>query len=104
MTTVIPAQATAATADDIHVVRTPPTTADAQLILQQQMVGAISGANQGYGVLFAFDEAPTLGQLRKRHPVDSVEYGQVMAFLMSCETIATFVRQGLLSEALVQDL
>jgi hypothetical protein len=27
-----------------------------------------------------------------------------MAFLMSCETTSTFVRQGILSEALVNDL
>jgi hypothetical protein len=95
---------TAAAADDIQVIRTPPTVADAQLILQQAAVDAMTGANDGFGLLRLFDDPPTLAQLRKRHPTGSTEWAQVMAFFMSCETTATFVRQGILNEALVNDL
>src|SRR4029079_13702038 len=61
MTTTIPQQA-----DELRIVRTPPTVADAQLIVQMQMAGAVSGANRGYGVIRGFDTPPTLGQLRKK--------------------------------------
>jgi hypothetical protein len=107
MTTDISTQSEAAAAaatDEIQIVRTPPTVEDAQLILQQQIVMAMNGANQGYDLLWAFETPPTLGQLRKRHPRESAEYQQVMAFLVACETTATFVRQGILNEALVSDL
>ena len=93
-----------AVADDIAIVRTPPTMADAQLILQLQIVNAMNGADQGWNLLHQFDEPPTLGQLRKRHAKGGTEHAQVMAFLSSCETAATFVRQGILNEALVFDL
>jgi hypothetical protein len=83
---------------------TRPSTVDAQLVLQQAAVDATTGALNGRLLLQAFDAPPTLAQLRKRHPPGSVEYAQVNAFLMSCETTATFVRQGLLNEALVHDL
>jgi hypothetical protein len=96
--------ATADATDEIQIVRTPPSVQDAQLILQQQIVMAMSGANQGYDLLWAFETPPTLGQLRKRHPRESAEHQQVMAFLVACETTATFVRQGILNEALVDDL
>jgi hypothetical protein len=105
MSTVIPTQTQATTeADEIQIVRTPPTVEDAQLILQQQIVMAMTGANQGYELLWAFETPPTLAQLRKRHPSGSAAYNQVMAFVMACETTATFVRQGILNEALVNDL
>jgi hypothetical protein len=106
MTTTIPAQTDTTTAqvDDIQVVRTPPTVADAQLILQQALVDATTGANLGFAILQEFEAPPTLGQLRKKHPRGSEEYRYVSAFLNSCETTATFVRQGLLNEALVDDL
>lgn len=106
MTTAAPTQALGqeAAADELQIVRTPPTTEDAQLILQQQIVMAMSGANDGYLCLLAFEAPPTLGQLRKRHPMGSTEHAQVMAFLMTCETTATFVRQGILNEGLVDDL
>jgi hypothetical protein len=90
--------------DDLQVIRTPPTATDAQLILQQAEVDAISGATYGFGHLGAFETPPTLAQLRKKHPRDSEEYHEVMAFLTSCETTSTFVRQGILNEALVHDL
>jgi hypothetical protein len=64
----------------------------------------LSGATKGYDVLRQFESPPTLGQLRKKHPRGSEEYGQVMAFLGSCEMTATFVKQGLLSFELVDDL
>ena len=102
-TTAISAQ-TGTAADDIQIVHTPPTVTDAQLVLQQQLVDATTGANRGVGLLTAFETPPTLAQLRKRHPVDSTEYGQIMAFLGSAETTATFVKHGLLNEALVDDL
>ena len=90
--------------DEIQVVRTPPTMAEAQLIVQMATNDAISGAYQGYGVLRQFENPPTPAQLRKKHPVTSDEYRYVMAFLGSCEMTATFVKQGLLSEDLVNDL
>jgi hypothetical protein len=83
---------------------TPPATADAQLIVAMQHVDAISGAHSGYHYLASFEAPPTLTQLRKRYPVDSQEYRCIMAFLGSCETLATFVKQGLLHEGLVRDL
>jgi hypothetical protein len=90
--------------DEIQIVRTPPTMAEAQLIVQMATNDAINGANQGYGILRQFETPPTLGQLRKKHPMSSDEYRYVMAFLGSCEMTATFVKQGLLSEDLVNDL
>jgi hypothetical protein len=90
--------------DEIQIVRTPPTMAEAQLIVQMATNDALSGANQGYDVLRQFETAPTPGQLRKKHAVTSDEYRYVMAFLASCEMTATFVKQGLLSEDLVNDL
>jgi hypothetical protein len=105
MTTTVAAQPTTGTGtDEIEIVRTPPTVTDAQLILQMAAVDAATGANEGFGVLSEFDPPPTLGQLRKKHPRGSTEFRQVMAFAYSAETIATFVRQGLLNEALVNDL
>src|SRR3954453_8688541 len=90
--------------DEIQIVRTPPTMAEAQLIVQMATNDAINGAHQGYGLLRQFETPPTLGQLRKKHPMSSDEYRYVMAFLGSCEMTATFVKQGLLSEDLVNDL
>jgi hypothetical protein len=106
MSTVVPEQAIgqSAATDELAIVRTPPTMADAQLILPQQMDMAASGAMEGLDLLEQFEEPPTLGQFRKRHPRGSAEYGKVMAFLLACETTATFVRQGILNEALVDDL
>ncbi|MBV9291363.1 MAG: DUF4760 domain-containing protein [Frankiales bacterium] len=90
--------------DEIQIVRTPPTVNDAQLILQHQAVDAANGANAGFGILRQFESPPTMSQLRKKHPIGSDGWGQVMAFLGSNETTATFVRQGILNEALVHDL
>jgi len=69
-----------------------------------QHVDAISGADDGWRLLHAFDAPPTLGQLRKRHAADSREYQCVMRFIGSCETTGTFVKQGLLHAGLVDDL
>ena len=91
-------------ADEIQIITKPPSMAEAQLIVQMATNDAITGANQGYAVLRNFEVPPTLGQLRKKYPVDSETYGHVMAFLGSCEMTATFVKQGLLSEELVNDL
>jgi hypothetical protein len=105
MTTTIPAQTTQTRAtDDLQVVTTPPSTADAQLILQLMQVDALSGANEGWHLLSQFETPPTRSQLLRKHPKDSTEYRQIAAFLMSCETLSTFVRQGILNEALVNDL
>jgi hypothetical protein len=104
--TTVPTQDAAieASADEIQILRPSPTIADAQLILQQQAIDATSGAYRGFLLLRDFEIPPTLGQLRKRYPIDSAEYEQVMALLISCETTATFVRQGILNEALVKDV
>jgi hypothetical protein len=98
MTITIPTQA-----DDLRIVG-GATAADAQLIVAMQHVNAISGADEGWHLLHAFDNPPTLTQLRKRHHADSREYRCVSMFLGSCETIGTFVKQGLLNEGLVHDL
>jgi hypothetical protein len=98
MSITIPAQA-----DDIRIVG-GPTATDAQLIVAMQHVDAISGAREGWHLLQSFDTPPTLTQLRKRYPAVSDEYQCVSSFLGSCETIGTFVKQGLLHEGLVHDL
>jgi Domain of unknown function (DUF4760) len=90
--------------DEIQIIRKPPSMAEAQLIVQMATNDSVSGANQGFGVLRTFETPPTLGQLKKKHPVGSEAYQQVTAFLASCEMTATFVKQGLLSEELVNDL
>jgi hypothetical protein len=98
--TVSPHQAT----DEIQIISTPPTIAEAQLIVQMQLSDAISGADRGHAVLRSFETPPTLGQLRKKFPRESAEHRSVMHYLGSCETMATFVKQGILSEELVNDL
>ena len=100
MTTTIPQQQT----DELRIVRTPPTVADAQLIVQMQTANALSGADRGYGVIARFETPPTLGQLRKKCPPGSDEYRYVMQVLGACETTGTFVKHGLLNEDLVNDL
>ncbi|MDQ1685429.1 MAG: hypothetical protein QOC82_2166 [Frankiaceae bacterium] len=91
--------------DDLRVVTTPPSTADAQLILQLAQVNAVTGADDGWHLLHdGFETPPTRSQLVRKHPVESAEYRQIQAFLRSCETLGTFVRQGILNEALVHDL
>lgn len=105
MTATIPAQTDAtAAADDLQIIRTPPTIEDAQLIIQLQMAASMSGADQGWQLLQAFETAPTMSQLKRRHPQGSAEWNQIGAFLASCETMATFVKNGLLNEALVNDV
>jgi hypothetical protein len=99
MTTVLQPQA-----DEIQIIRTPATIADAQLIVQMARNDAVSGADRGFDVLNRFDTPPTLGQLRKKYPMDSEGYHQVMAFLGSCETTATFVKHRLLNLDLANDL
>ena len=83
---------------------TGATIADAQLIVQILANGSAEGANRGFEILRASSSPLTLAQLRDTHPRLGDEYRQVMAFLEECETIATFVKQGILNEALVQDL
>jgi hypothetical protein len=100
MTTTVQPQQT----DEVQIITTPPTLAEAQLIVQMATADAISGADRGFGLLRQFETAPTLGQLRKKFPIASDEYRYVMGFLASCETTATFVKQRLLSEELVNDL
>jgi len=91
--------------DELRIVTTPPSIADAQLILQFAQVNATTGADDGWHLLHtAFETPPTRSQLLRKFPVESAEYRQIQAFLRSCETLATFVRQGILNEALVHDL
>lgn len=99
MTVTVPTQA-----DELRIVTTPPTATDAQLILQLMQVSAATGADAGWQVLNTFETAPTRTQLERRYPRDSEEYRQITAFLAQNETMATFVRQGILSEALVNDV
>jgi hypothetical protein len=106
MTDTIPAQSTLPrpTDDPLRIVTTPPSTADAALILQFMQVQATTGANDGWHLLHAFEAPPTRSQLLRKHPRDSLEFRQIQAFLASCETLATFVRQGIVNEALVNDV
>jgi hypothetical protein len=103
MTATIPDQATTG-ADEIQIVRTPPSMADAQLVVQLNMMGAMTGAFRGMDLLETFDKPPTLAQLKKRHPRGSQEFQHVTAFIDLGETIGTFVRQDILNETLVNDL
>lgn len=98
MTLTVPAQA-----EEIRIVG-GPTIAEAQLVVAMQQVDAASGAMAGWELLQSFETPPTLVQLRKRHPRDTGEYRCICAFLGSCETLATFVKQGLLTASLVHDL
>lgn len=105
MTDTIASETTQANAaDDLRIVTTPPSAADAQLILQLMQVDGTTGANEGWYLLLAFETPPTRSQLLRKHPMESAEFRQIQAFLRSCETLATFVRQGILNEALVHDL
>lgn len=103
MTSTIPAQ-TGSAVEEIRIVQTPPTVADAQLLVQLQMLGAMNGAFRGYELLTMFDKPPTLAQIRKKHPRDSADYMQISAFCDLYETMGTFVRQGVLNEALITDM
>jgi len=104
MTTTIPAQTAGTATDEIQIIQSPPTYEDAQLLVQLQIMGSMTGAFRGFDLLEAFDKPPTLAQALKRHPRGSEEQGQISAFLALCETVGTFVRQGILNEALVNDL
>ena len=89
---------------DIRIIQSPPTITDAQLILQLQMAASLSGGDQGWTLLQAFETPPTMSQAKRRHPAGSPESAQIQAFLAGCETMATFVKNGLLNEALVNDV
>ena len=106
MSNPIPAQKTLTRpTDDLQIVTTPPSTADAQLIIQLMQVNAATGANDGWHLLLhGFETPPTRSQLLRKYPRESLEYRQIQAFLAGCETMATFVRQGILNEALVHDV
>ena len=105
MTTTIPGQSgTNEAIDDLQIIQTPPSTEDAHLLIQMQIAATMSGAWRGLELLRTFEKPPTLAQALKRFPRGSEEQGCISAFLGMGETTATFVRQGLVSEALVQDL
>jgi Domain of unknown function (DUF4760) len=80
------------------------TVAEAQLVVQILANGTASGAARGFELLRSADSPMTLEQLRDAHPRLGDDYRQVMAFLEECETIATFVKHGLLNEAFINDL
>jgi hypothetical protein len=80
------------------------TIADAQLVVQILASGAAAGADRGFEILMSASSPLTLDQLREAHERLGDGYRQVMAFLGQAETIATFVKQGLLNEALIHDL
>jgi Domain of unknown function (DUF4760) len=94
----------ASTHDDKASVSSGATPADAQLAVQIMAAGIAAGADSGGEILFAYDSPPTLTQLREDHPRLSEQYRQVSAFLAQGETIATFVKHGVLNAALVDDL
>lgn len=98
--TTIPTQATAS---DLEIVKPRPNTTDAQLLMQHMQLHTASGASFGWTWLMAFETPPTLAQLRKRHPLGSIEYQQVQALLDSCELLSTLVKHGLINETLVLD-
>lgn len=105
MTATIPAQTETTTAtDEIQIIQSPPTREDAQLLIQLNIMAAMTGAFRGLDLLEAFEKPPTLTQALKRYPRGSEEQGQISAFIGLCETVGTFVRQGVLNEALVNDL
>jgi hypothetical protein len=106
VTTTIPAQTgtTAAVDNEIQIIRTPPTSEDARLILQLNDSYLSSGGDRGLALLHMFETPPTLAQVRKRHAPGSEEYRFITNFLFSCETLGTFVKHGLLNEMLVLDL
>ena len=106
MTTTIPAQTatTGTDTDEIQIIQSPPTHEDAELIVQLNMMGAMTGAFRGFDLLRMFEKPPTLAQCLKRYPRGSAEQGQISAFLDLAETVGTFVRQGLLNEGLVNDM
>lgn len=90
--------------DTAPTIKNRATIADAQLVVQILASGTAAGANRGYEILRSAPSPLTLDQLREAHARLGDEYQQVMAFLGQAEMIATFVKQGLLDEALVQDL
>jgi hypothetical protein len=90
--------------DAAPTVVTTATIADAQLLVQIMAAGTAAGSDRGFELLYSYPSPPTLDQLRADHPRLGEEYRQVMAFMSECETIGTFVKQGILNEPLVQDL
>jgi hypothetical protein len=90
--------------DAAPTVVTTATIADAQLAVQIMAAGTAAGSDRGFELLYSYPSPPSLDQLRAEHPRLGEEYRQVMAFLGECEMIGTFVKQGLLNEALIQDL
>jgi hypothetical protein len=84
--------------------KTGATIADAQLVVQILATGSAAGADRGFEILRSAPSPLTLEQLREAHQRLGDGYRQVMAFLGQAETIATFVKQGLLNEGLIQDL
>jgi hypothetical protein len=101
MTTTVPTQATQ---DDLRIVTNPPTMEQAKLLIQILQLDATTGANEGWHIVREFDSPPTMAQLRRKYDPTTAEYRKVMAFLESCEILGTFVKQGVLSEELVNDL
>jgi Domain of unknown function (DUF4760) len=90
--------------DTAPTLKTGATIADAQLVVQILASGSAAGADRGLEILLSAPSPLTLNQLREAHTRLGDEYQQVMAFLGQAETIATFVKQGLLDEALIHDL
>jgi hypothetical protein len=61
-------------------------------------------AADGMNLLWGYDKPPTYEQFIKDHPQGSEGQRDVNAVLNVNETIATFVKQGLLDRGLVYDL
>jgi hypothetical protein len=84
---------------------TPHATREDALLITQLLNGPLGIlAIDGMAVLQSYDRGPTHERLVEDHPVGSDGYRAVQALLTMSETIATFVKQGLLDKALVYDL
>lgn len=81
-----------------------PTIEQAQLLVQMQLVSAQGGADDGIRILFGRETPLTYDELLATYARDSQEYANVMSALGLGETIAAFVRLGLLSRRLVDEV
>lgn len=85
-------------------ITTHATQQDA-VLLMQIMNGPLGlRAADGLTLLWDYERPPTYEQFVKQHPSGSQGQRDVQALLTVNETIATFVKQGLIDRGLVYDL
>jgi len=85
-------------------ITTHATQQDANLLVQLLNGPLGLRAVDAMALLGAYDSPPTYAQFIKDHPVGSAGNQAVQGLLTVSETIATFVKQGLLDKGLVYDL